>query len=319
MVITIAGILSFIISWALVPTLRKLALRTKFVDKPNHRKIHQTPLPMLGGVALFVAFSVATAVMYFFVHIPEVKEYLGVMIGALILFAIGLLDDWYKSRGKDFPVAPRFLLQIIAAACVVLFGGKIRGISVPFIHPHFLVFPTFLSTMMTILWIVGVINVFNFLDGMDGLAAGIASISAMTLFFVAILKGEPGPALWSVAVAGACLGFLKHNFHPARIIMGDAGSTLLGFLLASIGVVGAFKSATIVSVFVPVLALGVPIFDALRVVIQRALKGQPVYSPDKTHWHHRLLDAGFSQVQTVTFMYLISLCFSLISLIVVLL
>jgi UDP-GlcNAc:undecaprenyl-phosphate/decaprenyl-phosphate GlcNAc-1-phosphate transferase len=133
------------------------------------------------------------------------------------------------------------------------------------------------------------------------------------------VKGQMAPAFWAISLCGACVGFLRHNFFPARIIMGDAGSTVIGFLLSSIAVVGAFKSATVISVFVPVFALGVPIFDGLRVVIQRALDGKPVYKPDKTHGHHRLLSMGFSQVMTVTTMYIISVCFSLVSMIVVLL
>lgn len=313
-----AGILAFAVTWTVVPGLRKLALRWQFVDIPNQRKIHQNPLPLLGGAGMFAGFLIATLVFAGF--LPDSRRsYIGLILGALLLFGIGLLDDYYKTRGKDFPAAPRFIVQIVAASLVAGFGGTVRGFTVPFEHNHYILFPSFLSIMVTIVWIVGVINVFNFLDGLDGLAAGIAAISGATLIFIALAKGEVASALWAACLTGSALGFLRHNFYPARIIMGDAGSTLLGFLLASISVIGAFKSATVVSIFVPVLALGVPIFDGIRVVGRRILHGQPPHKPDKTHGHHWLLQSGLSQVQTVTVMYLLSLCFSLASVIVVLL
>lgn len=314
----VAGLMAFIVTWLVVPGLRRLALHWQFVDIPNQRKIHQTPLPLLGGAGMFAGFLVATLI--FAGVLPDShKAYVGLILGALLLFGIGLVDDYYKSRGKDFPAAPRFILQVFAAGLVAAFGGTVRGFTIPFAHNHYVLFPSFLSILVTIVWIVGVINVFNFLDGLDGLAAGIAAISGATLIFIALAKNEVASALWAACLTGSALGFLRHNFYPARIIMGDAGSTLLGFLLASISVIGAFKSATVVSIFVPVLALGVPIFDGIRVVGRRVLHGQPPHKPDKTHGHHWLLQSGLSQVQTVAVMYLLSLCFSLASVIVVLL
>jgi UDP-GlcNAc:undecaprenyl-phosphate GlcNAc-1-phosphate transferase len=318
MTLAIIGLAAFVVSWALVPLCRKVAIRYGFVDLPNHRKVHKAPLPLLGGIAIFAGFLVASGAAAFMTK-SSLSLYTGIVFGAAILFGIGLVDDFYKSRGKDFPAFPRFVLQIVSASIVAMSGGTVHGLTVPFGTHHYLAFPPYLSILVTVLWIVGVINVFNFLDGLDGLAAGIASISALTLLFVAIVKGQMAPAFWAISLCGACVGFLRHNFYPARIIMGDSGSTVIGFLLSSIAVVGAFKSATVISVFVPVFALGVPIFDGLRVVIQRALDGKPVYKPDKTHGHHRLLSMGFSQVMTVTTMYIISVCFSLLSLIVVLL
>lgn len=315
----IAGLLAFAVTWVSIPPLRKIAIRSNFVDKPNQRKIHREPLPLLGGVGMFIGFVAATLLTFHFWP-QEHTVYVGLLIGAALLFGIGLIDDYSKTRGRDFPALPRFITQIAAAGVVALFGGTVHGFSVPLpTHTHYIEFPPYLSILVTVVWIVGVVNVFNFLDGVDGLAGGIAAISAITLLFIALVKGDISSAVWAASVAGAALGFLRHNFYPARIIMGDAGSTLLGFLLASIAVIGAFKSATVISIFVPVLALGVPIFDALRVVVNRALTGKPVYKPDKTHVHHRLLDMGLTQIQTVAVMYLVSLCFSLVSMIVVLL
>ncbi|QRF24097.1 undecaprenyl/decaprenyl-phosphate alpha-N-acetylglucosaminyl 1-phosphate transferase [Alicyclobacillus sp. TC] len=312
------GCIAFILSFICTPAARKLAMRWKFVDLPNDRKIHQQPLPLLGGAAIFMGI-LAAGILYFIKLKSLASPYFGVMVGAFLLFLIGVIDDFYKTRGKDFSVAVRFMIQIIAALMVPAFGGVIRVVSSPFDSPGFIVMPHLLAQIITVVWIVGVINVFNFLDGVDGLAAGIAAISGITLFFVALLKTDHASAIFALAVVGAALGFLRHNFHPAKIIMGDAGSTVLGYTLGSIAAIGSFKSATIVSIVVPVLALGVPIFDALRVVLIRAWRGQPVYKPDKSHVHHSLLRAGFSQRQTVALIYLLSACFSLASMIVLLL
>jgi UDP-GlcNAc:undecaprenyl-phosphate/decaprenyl-phosphate GlcNAc-1-phosphate transferase len=313
----IAGLLAFVIAWLLVPAMRKLAIRWQFVDRPNKRKVHKEPLPLLGGAAIYAAFLIATLCL-----LPKWKgegqAYIGLIVGSTLLFIIGLVDDFYKTRGKDFPSLPRLIVQIIAASMVSVWGGSVQGFTMPYPTMHFVQFPHALSIALTIIWIVGVINVFNFIDGLDGLSAGIASISGMTLVFVALIKGDIASALWAAALVGASLGFLRHNFFPARIIMGDAGSTLLGFLLGSISVIGAFKSVTVISIFVPVLALGLPIIDGIRVVTRRLMNGQHPHKPDRTHSHHRLLDAGFTQVQTVAVLYLVSTCLSLAALIILL-
>jgi len=314
------GLTAFVLSFVAVPLLRKFALRYQFVDQPGQRKIHKEPLPLLGGAAIFGGFALASVLGLVTGAMNAVRfPYYGLLLGASLLFLIGLVDDYFKTRGQDFSAAVRFGVQIVAAGLVAFSGGTVHGLGLPFGNHHYVAFPHYLAILVTIVWIVGVVNVFNFLDGVDGLAAGIGAISALTLFLIAVLKHDAFSAVMSISLVGACLGFLRHNFYPARIIMGDAGSTVIGFLLASISVIGALKSATVVSVLVPVLALGVPIFDGLRVVFVRALRGQPVYQADKTHGHHRLLSAGFSQVQTVTLMYIVSACFSLVSMIVVLL
>ncbi|WAH35924.1 MraY family glycosyltransferase [Alicyclobacillus dauci] len=314
----LSGVIAFFVAFSLAPRMRTLAMKWKFVDLPNERKIHHDPLPLLGGAAMFAGI-IAVALVGFIWNDWLKTPYLGVMVGAAMLFAIGLLDDFFKTRGKDFSVSIRFGVQILSALLIPLFGGGIQGFTSPFGGHHYIVLPTALSVVITVLWVVGVTNVFNFLDGVDGLAAGIAAISATTLFFIALIKGDALSAWFAIAVTGAAIGFLRHNFYPARIIMGDAGSTVLGYLLAAIASVGAFKSATVISIGVPVLALGVPIFDAICVVFVRAKAGRPVYKPDKSHVHHRLLRAGLTQVQTVTVVYLISACFSLASMIVLLL
>lgn len=310
-VITFA--LAFAIVYALVPVMRKIALRTGFVDMPNQRKIHTDPIPLLGGAAMFAGFFATTMLRG-----DITREYIGLALGALVIFLVGLIDDYAKTRGKDFPALPKFLGQILAAAILVYFDVRIETITAPFGDRGYWDLPLWLSVIATLLWVVGITNMFNFLDGVDGLAGGIAAISATSLLFISLLKDQPASALFAVTLIAVTLAFLRHNFHPARIFMGDSGSNFLGFTLAAIAVEGAFKAYTLVSVVVPVLALGVPIFDFFYVTIRRIKEKRPVYKPDKEHTHHQLMRSGLSQIQTVAFLYLLGICFSLASIIVVL-
>lgn len=309
-------IVSFVVAFAIVygsiPYIRRLALRLRFVDQPNPRKIHTEPIPLLGGLGIYFAFVITSAIFGVARH-----TFWGVTIGGLIIFAVGVIDDFYKTRGKDFKAWPKFIMQILAALILVLFGIQIGGVNLPF-HHGFYSFPVWLSWLTTILWVVAITNMVNFLDGVDGLAAGLSAISAMTLFFIALLKGQYPMAVFAVILMGAALGFLRHNFHPARIFMGDAGATFLGFVLAAIAVDGAFKSATLVSLVVPVLALGVPILDTIWVVARRFRENRPIYVADKGHTFHMLMKSGMNQIQTVAFLYLLGICFSLASIVVLL-
>ncbi|PWK14866.1 MraY family glycosyltransferase [Tumebacillus permanentifrigoris] len=314
-------IVSFALVFVMMPVLRKIALKTGFVDMPNARKLHKEPIPVLGGAGIFFGFLITvTATEAWFGALDG--RYYGIVIGGSLLFLIGLVDDFYKTRGKDFPAWPKFLTQIVAACVLIKFGVKVSSITIPWMDQPYYSFADhgmeWLSWLVTIFWIVGITNMLNFLDGVDGLAAGIASISATTLLFVSLLTSNNDVAFYAVALIGACLSFLRHNFHPARIFMGDAGATFLGFTLAAIAVDGAFKSATFVSVIVPVLALGVPIFDTVFVIIRRIKEKRPIHHADKSHTFHTLMKSGMTQVQTVSFMYLLGICFSLASIVVLL-
>lgn len=308
--------ISFFIVYALVPVMRKVALKTGFVDLPTERKTHARPLPMLGGAAMMIGFIATTiSIRHFALHSPIHTDstFTGLIIGSSLMFAIGMIDDYAKTRKRDFPAWPKFLIQVIAAAILVYSGASIRGIQDP-IHPYaYITFTSWVRDLLTILWIVGIVNVFNFLDGLDGLAGGIAALSATTLLIISTIKGDMASAISAATLIGVCLAFLRFNFYPARIIMGDAGSTFIGYVLGSIAVMGAFKSATVISIFVPVLALGVPIFDAVYVVIRRLIERRPVYKADRTHSHYRLMASGLTQIQTVSVMYIVALGFSLIS------
>lgn len=320
-VLTVTLIVAFAVVYLMVPYLRTLAMKTGFVDLPNARKLHKEPIPLLGGTALYFGFLITVLLMELVFGEVDSKFY-GIALGGFLLYAIGVVDDYYKTRGKDFPAWPKFLTHIAAAIVLVLFDVKVSAITIPWLDLPYYSFADhgmeWLSYVVTILWVVSITNMLNLLDGVDGLAAGITSISATTLLFISIISGNTEVAIYAVALIGVCLAFLKHNFHPARIFMGDAGATFLGFTLAAIAVDGAFKSAAFVSVLVPILALGVPIFDTIYVIIRRIKEKRPIYHADKSHTHHVLMKSGLNQVQTVSFMYLIGICFSLASIVVLL-
>ncbi|MBX5436945.1 MAG: undecaprenyl/decaprenyl-phosphate alpha-N-acetylglucosaminyl 1-phosphate transferase [Alicyclobacillaceae bacterium] len=303
---------AFLFVYTSVPFVRRLAIRLGFVDRPNHRKIHKQPVPLLGGVAMYFGFVLTGGLFG-----DAGRTFCGIAIGGLLIFAIGVVDDYYKAHGRDFKAWPKFVMQIVAAVILDLFGVNIDGVNLPFHHEYY-TFPVWLSALATVLWVVAITNMINFLDGVDGLAAGLSAISATTLFFIALLKGQYAMAVLAVALMGSTTGFLRHNFYPARIFMGDAGATFLGYVLAAIAVDGAFKSATLVSLVVPVLALGVPILDTIWVIVRRFRENRPIYVADKGHTFHVLMKSGLSQIQTVAFLYLLGICFSLASIVVLL-
>lgn len=303
---------SFGIVFALVPAARKIAVRIGFVDRPTHRKIHALPIPLLGGTVLYIGVVLAMAL---FQERPSLM--LTILTGGTLLVSIGLVDDWYKSKGNEFPVWPRIIVYLAASSVPLFYGIQIIGVSRLSQSGMFL-FPEWLVWSSTILWVFAITNMLNFIDGVDGLAAGIALISSLTLCVIALLKGETGTAILAVIVVGACAAFLAYNFHPARIFMGDAGATFLGYTLAVAAIDGAFKSTTFVSILVPLLALGMPIMDTFIVFIRRFKEGRALHRADKLHTHHSLMKWGLTQIQTVSFLYLIGVLFSLLSIIVLL-
>ncbi|SFI76045.1 UDP-N-acetylmuramyl pentapeptide phosphotransferase/UDP-N-acetylglucosamine-1-phosphate transferase [Paenibacillus sp. UNC496MF] len=313
----IAFLVSFAIVYLLIPPLGRLAFRLDFVDKPREnveRKIHRKPIPLTASYAIFAGFIVT----YLFYLKGFTLQTGAIILGSLLLLAIGTVDDWYKTRGKDFPTLPKFLVQISAAVIVYAAGITFSGFYNP-ITGGFVNLPEWLQFALTILWIFGVTTVINFSDGMDGLAGGLSAISAGTLFVVALAKGQSDSAMMAIILVGVTIAYLRFNKPPAQVFMGDAGATFLGFILAVIALDGAFKQATVLSIFIPILALGVPIFDNLFVVVKRLLGGKPIYQADASQAHYRLLRAGLSPKQAVAFLYLISGVLSLSSIILLML
>ena len=278
-----------------------LAKKTGALDKPDARKVHKNPIPRIGGLGIYLAFMAAMAAVLLMVEVDaEVRqEITGLMVGGSLIVALGLVDDY-----TNLPAKVKLLGQIVAA-CVLVLGFEVR---IDFITDPFgdYLFLEFLAVPATIFWIVGLTNTVNLIDGLDGLAAGVSSIAAVTIFLVALQQGFMLVAVLTAALAGAAFGFLYYNFNPARIFMGDTGSMFLGFMLSGISVVGVMKSAAIVALVVPILALGLPILDTTFAIVRRWLAGEPIMKPDKGHLHHRLLNLGFTQRQAVLLMYVIS-------------
>lgn len=319
--IRISYLLSFVVAFAivlfLIPPLRKFAFRIDFVDKPredSERKIHREPIPLTAGIAIFVGFVCA----YLLFVREEPSQTVAILVGSFMVLAIGTVDDWYKTHRKEFPALPKFLVQVAAAYLVYKSGIVFYGFSNP-LTGHTIMLPEWLQLILTVTWIFGVTTVINFSDGMDGLAGGLSAISAGTLFVVALAKGQSNSAIMAIIVVAVALAYLRYNKPPAKVFMGDAGATFLGFILGVIALDGAFKQATLLSLFIPILALGVPIFDNLFVVFRRLRQGKPIYQADASQAHYRLLSTGMKPKQVVAFLWLINMCLGMMSIILLLL
>ncbi len=310
----IATILSFSIVFILTPILMKVALKYNFTDKPTKRKKHRGPIPLCGGISMFIVFFIP----YFIVFYDHpFKEKYGIFIGALLILIIGVVDDYYKSIGKEFAIIPRLIVQLLAAIIVYKSGVVFQGFTNPFTNTY-VVLPTIIQFILTITWIFGVTTVINWSDGMDGLAGGLSFISAMTFAASAVILSQPPSLLFSLMIAGVVLAFLFYNKYPARIFMGDSGANFLGFILSIIALDGAFKAATILSLLIPILALAVPIFDNIFVIFKRFSEGKPIYQADRSQLHYRLEAKGLNTKQVVSFISVISLVFSIISILMLL-
>jgi UDP-N-acetylmuramyl pentapeptide phosphotransferase/UDP-N-acetylglucosamine-1-phosphate transferase len=309
-------LVSLVIVLLLIPPFSKLAFRLDFVDKPPkdvERKIHREPIPLTASYVIFIGFFIT----YLLFTRDFTLQTGAIFVGGVLLLIIGTLDDWYKTKGKDFPALPKLIVQVSAAVLVYASGIAFTGFYNPF-SGEYVLLPVLLQFILTILWIFGVTTVINFSDGMDGLAGGLAAISAVTLFVVAVAKGQTNSAIMAIILVGVTVAYLRYNKPPAKIFMGDAGATFLGFILAVIALDGAFKQATVLSLFIPILALGVPIFDNIFVVIKRFLQGKSIYQADASQAHYRLLRAGLNHKQVVLFLCLISTCLCLSSIILLL-
>ena len=294
-----AFILSGILSYALTPLVKRFAYKIGAIDVPkDSRRMHKKPTPRLGGLAIFIGFMGAMLVFYKF----DVQM-LSILIGAMIIVVLGIFDD-VLALGAKF----KFIVQIIAAAIPVCIGGmKIEffsNLNPLSSEPYFSL--GIFAIPVTIIWIVGITNAVNLIDGLDGLAVGVSSIASLTMLAVALLNYEFGVAVTMACLTGACLGFIPYNFNPAEIFMGDTGSTFLGYMLATMSISGFFKFYAVVSFAVPLLILGLPIFDTASAITRRVLEGRSPMSPDRGHVHHRLVDMGFNVKQAVAILYAIS-------------
>jgi len=297
--------LSLLLSMGLTPVVIWLAHRSGTVDTPNVRKVHSSPISRIGGVAVFISMMALTIPVLFLPNIIGASfrdisvKVIAVLAAASFIFFVGLFDDLKGLRARH-----KLAAQLAAAIVVCSFGIRINAIT---ISELFSINFGWFSWPLTILWIVGITNAVNLIDGLDGLAAGISAITCGVIALLAIYLGQPVMAVLMLALLGSLTGFLFFNFSPAKIFMGDCGSMFLGFLLASSSVMCAAKSETLVALALPVLALGIPIFDTLFSMLRRFLERRSMFAPDRSHFHHRLLDLGLKQSHVAVVIYIVTL------------
>jgi UDP-GlcNAc:undecaprenyl-phosphate/decaprenyl-phosphate GlcNAc-1-phosphate transferase len=276
----------------LTPAVGRVARVLGVVDEPlERRRVHLAAVPRLGGVALFLGLFVPALAF-----LELTGPYRGILLGAALATTVGMVDDF-----RGLPWWGKLGGQIAAAAVPVYYGVDIDRFTFPILGIHAL--PEWLAAGLAVLWIVAIMNMVNFLDGLDGLAAGVCGISGATFAVIALSLDRPDAAVLSAIVAGGCLGFLRHNFYPARIFMGDSGALLLGFVLATVSIQGLLKTAATVALFFPLLALAIPILDTSFVVARRLRHREKLYLPDQAHLHHRFIRRGFSQPRAVLYLY----------------
>lgn len=294
----VAFTVALAVAYFVTPYIKKLAIKAGAMDAPDARKVHTSPIPRMGGLAIYAGFILAVLSSMQITH-----DIFGLLIGGTVILIVGIIDDL-----KQLPARVKLFGQIVAAAILVLFDVRIEWLTNPFGN---MIYVEYLSIPLTILWVVGLTNTVNLIDGLDGLAAGVSTIASITILLVALQQNFWTVAVMMAALAGSSLGFLQHNFNPAKIFMGDTGSMFLGYMLAGVSILGMVKSAATIALIVPILALGLPIMDTLFAIIRRYSGGRPIFKPDRGHLHHRLLDLGLTQKQAVLLMYVISGCLGL--------
>lgn len=284
-----------LIAFTMTPPVRVLAFRIGAVDIPlDQRRMHKKPIPRIGGLAIFFGFTASTMIFC-----NPTKELFAIWLGGFVLVALGIFDDVFR-----LPAMLKFVVQIGAAVIAVVNGVVIDHIS---IGGNYVMFGVW-RIPITILWIVGLTNAINLIDGLDGLACGVSAIASLTMLVVSLLVSDANinVAVILAALCGGCLGFIPYNLNPAKIFMGDTGALLLGYVLATVSVIGMFKFYAIVTFVLPVLALAVPLSDTIFAFTRRILHGQSPFHADRGHFHHKLLDMGLSQKQAVAVLYAVS-------------
>ena len=292
--LAVAMLVSFLAS----PLVKNFAYKVGAIDVPkDSRRMHKVPIPRLGGLAIFLGFMVSILLF-----ITVTRQMQGILLGAVIIVVLGVVDDI-----TPLHAGLKFVIQILAALIAVYHGVVISVVSNPNLfssNPYWSM--GMWSIPVTVIWIVAITNSVNLIDGLDGLAVGVSAISACTFLVVALIVAEAQISILSAALLGACIGFMPYNMNPAKMFMGDTGSTFLGFILATISVQGMFKMYAIISFAVPFLVLGLPIFDTAFAFFRRILHGQNPMKADRGHVHHRLIDMGMNQKQAVATLYVIS-------------
>ena len=302
--LVLAAAVAFLISFLMTPPVKRFAESIGAVDEPGERRINKVPIPRMGGLAIFLGFTLAALLFG-----DLSNQTTGILLGAVIIAVLGAVDDIVS-------LAPwaKLLGQLVAALVAIRFGVVFDTISNPnFLSENAFIEIGWLSIPLTILWILACTNAVNLIDGLDGLAVGVSTISSVTMLVVSLIVSEPMVSVLLAAICGACVGFMPYNLNPAKIFMGDVGSQFLGFVLSTVSIVGLFKLHAIITFLVPLMALAVPLADTTFAFFRRILKGQSPFHADKGHFHHRLLAMGMSQKQVVAVLYGISAVLGLIA------
>ena len=301
------GIIAFAVSYILTPYLAQVGKKQNMVDLPNHRKIHNGAIPNLGGIVIFFGFLLSL------LFIVQIEGQIKILLAAgVIILLLGMVDDIV-----DLSPKLKFIIQMIPALMVIISNADLINI---FINNQLKSFDLlgYLLYPILILWIVGVTNSINLIDGLDGLACGVSIITLITFFILGLKQNFESLNLVSIALTGSLLAFLRFNFYPAKIFLGDSGSTFSGFMLASLGALWVLKSQNAISIFVPLIVLALPIFDTLFAIYRRYRSRQPIFQADKKHLHHRLLNRGISHKNVVLILWGVTALCSIIALILAL-
>jgi len=293
---------AIILSFLLTYPVRWFAFLVKAVDKPNARKVHVKPMPRMGGLAIYLAFCLTYGLAVIFTDVVATNVGYTMIFGGGVIVLTGMLDDRFELSARN-----KLIGQIIAACIAMYLGLRVEFVTIPF--TDHMINIGYWGIPITLLWILGVTNAINLIDGLDGLASGVSAIAAFATCAISFLLGNIMTAFIALVLIGSILGFLKHNFHPAKIFMGDTGALFLGFALSTISLLD-LKQATLLSFIVPIFILGIPIADTFYAIIRRKLNHQPISIADKNHLHHRLLSLGLTHRNAVLIIYLISFIFA---------
>ncbi|MGM9933207.1 MraY family glycosyltransferase [Pradoshia sp.] len=295
-----AFLVAVVMTILFTPYVIKLAHKIGATDSPNKRKVHSKVMPSMGGLAIFLSFIITVSI--FMPGLSSSRTYTSIIVGATLIIILGIFDDKFELSAKV-----KFLGQIVAALIIVVGGNiQVNFINTPFGDP---IYFGYLAIPLTVIWIVGITNAINLIDGLDGLAAGVSTIALLTIAGMAVFKiGDMFVALIALVLAGSTLGFLRFNFFPAKIFMGDTGAMFLGFMIAVLSLLG-FKNVTVISLIIPIVILGVPISDTFYAIVRRVLHKKPLSAPDKSHLHHCLLRLGYSHRKTVLLIYAMAASF----------
>jgi len=300
--ILISFTLSLIISLIVTPWIRRKAFIIGGIDIPTDRKVHNKPIPRIGGVSFFLGVLIVNILFNRSLIVERI------LMGGTLVFLVGLLDDFVELKP-----APKFSLTFIAILMAVILGVRVDLWRIPYTG---IIIKGFWAHLISFIWLLGIANAMNFIDGLDGLAGGVSAISSFSLLIISLLLGRLEMAFLLASILGGVLGFLFFNFPPASIIMGDSGAMFLGFILGAISIVGVLKISTIINLFIPILVMGFPVLDTAFSIVRRLIEGRAPWKFDKDHIHHRFLKIGMTTEQSIAFIYLFTICMSLVAILI---